>query len=220
MSIAILAWGSLIWNPGDLPISGKWQQDGSVLPIEFNRISDNGLPAPQSFASRQAGRLTLVIDERHGVNVSTRYALSPGLPKPRRRQARSALSEAVTDLQRREGCPPENIGFVEMAGGRVSPKAAERHPNACERIQAWAVEKGFDAVVWTALVRRFKDRINVPFSTAAVRYLRGRPASQQASALESIRNAPPEVMTPVRRAVIVARLIPAAQPDGEEGSGQ
>ncbi|HOW68396.1 MAG TPA: hypothetical protein P5055_13320 [Candidatus Paceibacterota bacterium] len=58
MSIAILGWGSLIWNPRDLPITGDWQGDGPVLPIEFTRISDNG-------------RLTLVIDERHGVDVPT-----------------------------------------------------------------------------------------------------------------------------------------------------
>jgi hypothetical protein len=198
MKIAILGWGSLIWNPRDLPISGKWQQDGPVLPIEFSRISDNG-------------RLTLVIDERHGVDVPTRYALSPRL----------SLGEAVADLQRREGCPPENIGFVEVVGRRLSPRAAERHPTACERIQAWATEKGFDAVVWTALGRRFKDRINVPFSpAAAVRYLQGLPAPQKESALEYIRNAPPEVMTPVRQAVIVAGLTPAVRPDGQEGSGR
>jgi hypothetical protein len=169
-----------------------------VLPIEFSRISDNG-------------RLTLVIDERHGADVPTRYALSP----------RPTLNEAVTDLQRREGCPPENIGFLQVATHRISSRAAERHPAACERIKTWAAEKGFDAVVWTALGRRFKDRINVPFSpAAAVRYLQGLPAPQQQSALEYIRNAPPEVMTPVRQAVIEAGLTPAVRPDGQGRSGQ
>jgi hypothetical protein len=198
MTSAILAWGSLIWNPRDLPISGEWQQDGPVLPIEFSRISDNG-------------RLTLVIDERHGADVPTRYALSPRL----------ILDEAVADLQQCEGCPPENTGFLEVATRRISPRAAERHPNACERIRAWATEKGFDAVVWTALGRRFKDRINVPFSpAAAVRYLHGLPTPQKESALEYIRNAPPEVMTPVRQAVIEAGLTPAVRPDGQGRSGQ
>lgn len=196
MTVVILGWGSLIWNPRDLPFSGKWQQNGPVLPIEFSRISDNG-------------RLTLVIDERHGADVPTRYAVSP----------RSTLGEAVTDLQRREGCPPENIGFLEVATHRLSPRAGERHPAACERIRTWAAGKGFDAVVWTALGRRFKDRINVLFSpAAAVRYLQGLPAPMKESALEYIRNAPPEVMTPVRRAVIEAGLTPAVQPDGDGGS--
>jgi hypothetical protein len=210
MKIVMLGWGSLIWNPRDLPISGKWQDDSPVLPIEFSRISDNG-------------RLTLVIDERHGADVPTRYALSPCLPRcgPRRRQARPALGAAVTDLQQREGCPPENIGFLGVATRRSSPRAAERHPAACERIQAWATEKGFDAVVWTALGRRFKDRINVPFSpAAAVRYLQALSAPQKESALEYIRNAPPDVMTPVRQAVIEAGLTPALHPDGQGRSGQ
>ncbi|HPC62819.1 MAG TPA: hypothetical protein PKX23_19315 [Verrucomicrobiota bacterium] len=210
MRIAILGWGSLIWDRRDLPITGDWQGDGPVLPIEFSRISDNGLPAPPDFASRQAGRLTLVIDERHGADVPTRYALSPCLPRrgTRRRQARSSLGEAVTDLQRREGCAADNIGFLEVATHRVSPRAAERHPAACERIKTWAAGKGFDAVVWTALGRRFKNRINVPFSpAAAVRFLQGLPDPQKESALEYLRNAPPEVMTPVRTAAIQAGLI-------------
>lgn len=126
MRIAILGWGSLIWHPRDLPISGDWQPGGPVLPIEFSRISDNGLPAPQSTASRQAGRLTLVIDERHGADVPTRFALSPCLPRcgTRRRQARPILNETVTDLQGREGCSLENIGHgIRRRGldGRRSP---------------------------------------------------------------------------------------------------
>lgn len=63
MRIAILGWGSLIWNPNGLPIRGDWQRGGPVLPIEFSRISSDE-------------RLTLVIDEQNGINVTTRYALS------------------------------------------------------------------------------------------------------------------------------------------------
>src|SRR5262245_38033199 len=50
MSFACLAWGSLWWRPGDLPIEGDWQKDGQVLPLEFARISNSG-------------RITLVITE-------------------------------------------------------------------------------------------------------------------------------------------------------------
>ena len=63
MKIAVLGWGSLIWNKGKLRLTTNWTDGGPVLPIEFSRISDDG-------------RLTLVIDERHGVDVPTRYAFS------------------------------------------------------------------------------------------------------------------------------------------------
>ena len=50
MKIAILGWGSLIWNQNGLPVKGQWKKNGPVLPIEFSRVSRDG-------------RLTLVIDE-------------------------------------------------------------------------------------------------------------------------------------------------------------
>jgi hypothetical protein len=61
--IAILGWGSLIWEPRELETIGGWQMGGPVLPIEFSRVSNDG-------------RLTLVVDEKNGVDVPTRYILS------------------------------------------------------------------------------------------------------------------------------------------------
>ena len=53
MKIAILGWGSLIWNPDKLDFDKDfgWDPDGPKLPIEFSRISSNG-------------RLTLIIDKK------------------------------------------------------------------------------------------------------------------------------------------------------------
>jgi hypothetical protein len=45
--IVCLGWGSLIWNPKDLPVE-DWHGDGPALPVEFARIS-------------RGGRLTLVV---------------------------------------------------------------------------------------------------------------------------------------------------------------
>ena len=104
MAIAILAWGSLIWNPGSLHIDGGWRLGGPTLPIEFSRISDNG-------------RLTLVIDEQCGVPVPTRFALS-SLPN---------VDDAVRDLQRREAAPTaRGIGFIDRAGKRSSESALKK----------------------------------------------------------------------------------------------
>ena len=50
MKIAILGWGSLLWQPKDLQFDKEigWSKNGPMLPIEFARISKDG-------------RLTLVI---------------------------------------------------------------------------------------------------------------------------------------------------------------
>ena len=60
---AILAWGSLTWEPKDLNFIKDvgWKNYGPTLPIEFARISNNG-------------RLTLVISE-NGTPVTTYFAL-------------------------------------------------------------------------------------------------------------------------------------------------
>lgn len=39
MRIAILAWGSLIWDRRDLPIAGDWQQGGPVVAIKSRPYS-------------------------------------------------------------------------------------------------------------------------------------------------------------------------------------
>ncbi len=49
--IAILGWGSLIWSPRDLSMTGQWQP-GPSPPIEFARKSADG-------------RLTLVLCGDH-----------------------------------------------------------------------------------------------------------------------------------------------------------
>ena len=40
-NIVCLGWGSLIWDPRDLPIQSCWLKDGPLVPIEFARESQN-----------------------------------------------------------------------------------------------------------------------------------------------------------------------------------
>lgn len=164
MKIAILGWGSLIWDKRDLPIVGDWQKDGPKLWIEFSRISRKG---------KRAGCLTLVIDERCQSEVTTLHVLS----------TRADLPQAVADLEAREGTSSDDIGFCEVAARRFAPNALNRHPKSCERICAWA-EKKYNAVIWTALSRRFKDVVGIPYSpAAALNYVNGLPAQTKERAL-------------------------------------
>lgn len=194
MKIAILGWGSLINEPRGLSIAGEWQQDGPILWIEFSRISQRGA---------RAGCLTLVIDERCESEVTTLHVLSQ----------RSDLSQAIADLQAREGTSPDDIGFCEVAAGRFAPNALSRHPKSCERIRAWAQAKGFDAVIWTALARRFKDALGIPFTpAAALNYLNRLPAATREKALDYIHNAPTQTMTPFRRLLLSQSAAEASNP--------
>lgn len=184
MKIAILGWGSLIKEPRGLPIAAEWQPDGPKLWIEFSRISRKG---------KRAGCLTLVIDENCESEVTTLHALSN----------RTELPQAIADLQEREGTLANDIGFCEVATRRFAPNAMSRHPRSCERIHAWAKDKNVDAVVWTALPRRFKDATAIPFTAeAALKYLNGLPALTKALALDYIHSAPEQTMTPFRRLLL------------------
>ena len=182
MKIVVLAWGSLVWDPRDLQAAGKFAPNGPLLPIEFCRVVADG-------------RLTLVIDESFG-SVCKSYSAPSALEN---------LDAAIENLGAREGMTEAHaIGFVEVASGKRSDAAMQRHPQAVETIAAWATSEGYDAAIWTALGSNFSEyyKAGEPFSvTAAIRYLETleeRDAAKFALALAYIRNAPIEVETPVR----------------------
>lgn len=182
MKIAVLAWGSLVWDPRELHAAAPFAPNGPLLPIEFCRVSGDG-------------RLTLVIDEAFGIVCKTYSAPS----------AIQSLDEAVENLRGRERMSSaEEVGFVESSSGKQSDVAMRRHPEAIATIAAWSTANGFDAAIWTALESNFGEhgKGGEPFSvTAAIRYLaklEERDAAQFARALDYIRKAPPEIETPVR----------------------
>ena len=185
MKIAILAWGSLVWDPRELQTAAKFAADGPLLPIEFCRISADG-------------RLTLAIDEDFGAICKT-YSASSAL---------DSLDAAIENLQAREGMAHARaVGFVETASGRQSDFAVQSHPQVVATIGAWVESAGYDAAIWSALKSNFGDwgKGGEPFSvSAALRYLEtleGEEPAKFAQAHAYIRNAPPEVETPVREEV-------------------
>ena len=95
-NIACLGWGSLIWDPRNLPIRRYWFDDGPLIPLEFARKSMDG-------------RITLVIVPT-ARPVRSLWALMDS----------DSLEETREQLQRRERTKkPEHIG--DWSRGRPSP---------------------------------------------------------------------------------------------------
>lgn len=125
MKIAVLGWGSLIWQPKELAFDKgfDWKKDGPILPIEFARISKDG-------------RLTLVLTEK-GTEVPTLYALS----------TYKTIEESVLNLAIREGSGRKSIGFYSKDSNIFKPETFEFKTN----IKNWIQNTDFDAVIWTNL---------------------------------------------------------------------
>lgn len=182
MRIAILGWGSLVWDPRELKIRKRWYRRGPELPIEFSRISGGG-------------RVTLVIDPANGHLVRARFAFSTC----------ATVAEAVQNLQEREGCPLRKIGSATV-GEKLNEAsfAMQQHPKQCRLIYDWAAKNKMDAVVWTALESNFSEpeKAGIPFTPeAAATYIAGLKDDALKGALHYIGKAPAEVVTPVRMRV-------------------
>jgi hypothetical protein len=173
MKIACLGWGSLVWNPGDLPICGDWRLDGPALPIEFARQSSDG-------------RMTLVITD--GAIPTTVFWSELKAKSP---------DEARKVLGAREGVPRANvssaIGLWETA---ASPADA-----VARVIADWAVAAKLDGVVWTALPPKFGDRKVTPSSDQVVAYLSGLEGHRRQRCEEYVRRAPAQIVTAYRRRI-------------------
>ena len=180
MRIAILGWGSLIWDSRSLKIDGSignngWYSNGPYLPIEFARISKDG-------------RLTLVI--RNGVkDQQVLYSIS----------LYKNLDEAVLDLSVREECGKNKIGKYIKEKNEVTPIDF----NYKEKIANWIEqEQDIDAVIWTNLSSSFKDKIGLELCDInAVNYLTCLSLEAQVKAEEYIRKAPVQIDTKIRNAI-------------------
>lgn len=173
MRIAIIGWGSLIWDPRDLELASEWQEDGPRLPVELSRVSEDG-------------RLTLVLTE--GVpEQPTLWAVS----------ARDRLEEAAASLEAREGCGPKGIGSWPRLAGRSSIRTYDAV------IEAWLEGKGLDGAVWTALGPKDEHRIRrLASENERLEYLRRlEREGRAADAREYIERAPERIRTPFRERV-------------------
>lgn len=177
MKIAILGWGSLIWDPRNLEIdkimgNNGWYSDGPMLPIEFARISKDE-------------RLTLVILDGK-VDVQTLFAISKF----------TEIEQAINDLSMREGCSKNQIGFFVKSHCRFHSKS-----NILNNIESWIRQKEeFEAVIWTDLSMNFKEKIGQDFSVEnSINYLKNLPIDVKVRAEQYFRRAPTSIDTVIRR---------------------
>ena len=177
--IAILGWGSLVWDLEALAprVSGGWaMRAGPRLPMEFSRIS----------VKRRMG-LVVCLDPEAGVPCPTNVIAS----------RRTGLEATVADLALRERAPHDRIGWARASGDGES-----RLPAVADAVAAWCVAAGWTAAVWTDLEPNFREttgrRYGVP---EAIDYLRGLRGPSLAEAHRYIRNAPCGTRTPLRRAL-------------------
>jgi len=177
--IAVLGWGSLVWDPRTLPILRHWYEDGPLVSVDFLRKSQNG-------------RTTLVLDNSAEPVRSLWAIMDTDDP-----------AQARADLREREGIPEtyeeRHIGLW-RSGGAAPPTTIIGLPE-------WAQAHNVKAVVWTALPPKFDDKEDGEIASAdeIAAYLASLTGSMRDDAERYIRNAPPQIDTAIRR-VIEARL--------------
>ncbi|GAA4196124.1 hypothetical protein GCM10022289_01330 [Pedobacter jeongneungensis] len=174
MKIAVLGWGSLIWDRDTLKIvDEEWNEDGPELPIEFARMSGGG-------------RLTLVI-KPNWKPVRVLYSTS----------AFEILESAIENLRNREGTSTERIGFYNFQNGDKNIK--ETNLSVFENILAWNKMKDFDAIIWTDLPPNFRDKLKLEYTLENISKQFVEMSSLEfSSAKEYIEKAPKQIQTEYR----------------------
>lgn len=178
MNIAVIGWGSLLWNSGKSNRrlrrrpGVKWKRQGPALPVEFADISNDG-------------RLTLVL--HNGVALIDTYWVEHEYQN---------LYAARKNLARREATHLNNIQFVSL-------ETAQPSDEICATVQKWLRSTTCEAAIWGNIHSRFSNRFGGrPFSaSSAVEYLQTLSGAKLHLALEYIGNAPPQTETEVRRLV-------------------
>ncbi|MHA1129062.1 MAG: hypothetical protein ACTSRN_08960 [Alphaproteobacteria bacterium] len=177
--IAILGWGSLIW---DLEIlsphtAGDWlMEQGPSLPMEFSRISPK----------RKLG-LVVCLDPVAGVQCTTNVIQS----------TKQDISLTIDDLAARERAPLNLIGAVHANGLQKG-----RMPEVCSAVSRWCKENGWDGAVWTDLEPNFYDYTQQSFTIeAGLSYLRTLSGENLIEAHNYIESAPHQTRTPLRAAL-------------------
>jgi hypothetical protein len=174
--IACLGWGSLIWNPGELPIQRPWFRDGPMAPVEFLRQSRDG-------------RMTLVL-HASAAKVRTLWAVM--------NTADVAVAREALRLR-------ENISEERANRDIRSWTTGTKPPHLIDDLPQWSAAHGVDAVVWTGLGPRFAGRVgNVPTPKQVITHLTDLVGTAREHAEHYIRHTPRQIDTAYRRGIEAA----------------
>lgn len=173
MRIAVIGWGSLLWDPRDFKIQGKWRKDGPELPVEFSRRSGT--------KEKNNERLTLVLVP--GASKRTTYwALHQS----------TELSEAREDLRIREGCP--SLGPIHSVLHPAKGEDEIRNEFSAV-IRNWLNRTNYaDAAIWTGLGPTGEGKS----AQSALDFLNTLSDGSKEEAEKYIRRAPPQIQTAYR----------------------
>lgn len=175
--IACLGWGSLVWNTRELPIHRQWFEDGPLIKVEFLRQSRDN-------------RITLVLHTT-AEPVRSLWAL----------MSVHSLDEAKKALAARECIPEKNVPKHIGCWSRGEPD-----PACIVEIGTWAMARGVEHVVWTALPPKFKTKNDrCPSPEEVVAHLSDLRGPERDNAEKYVRHAPAQIDTPYRK-FIEARL--------------
>lgn len=182
MRIAILAWGSLVWDKEHEAAEafdeqhGSWSDDGPMLMIELSRISKVSRP----------GVMTYVID-KDGSACRVKWALSE----------RMTCSESIDDLKKREKATSKgSIGFKNLK----TNERCGRDESSLKVIENWARAKEIDAAIWTDLRPNFSEETGRECSTQAVLEHVKKSADARRKTIEYVIRAP--IRTPIATALL------------------
>lgn len=172
--IACIGWGSLIWEPCDLPVKGEWQPDGPSLPVEFARQS-------------AADHITLVIVESD-CRVPTLWA----------ELNVDSLVAGIDALKVRERVPyASSIGRWPNTTDRVYPLTDEiaewARSKGISGVVWTALKPGMKG-----------NRETIPTLEQLTAHIGGLDETALAKATTYIANAPSQIVTPYRQALAKA----------------
>lgn len=183
MTIAVIGWGSLIWDPRGLGLASRWRATGPCLPIEFARKSSDM-------------RVTLVLVPGYESQSQSRsyWAVS----------CFESLDAAAENLRVREGCKNlRPIHVIDNDGARSFGRGKAPDDDIASAIDEFRGEENLDAVVWTGLCPKSFKPIDgrIQLIDQVLGFLRSLDPEEEARAKEYIQKAPPAISTPVRQAV-------------------